>query len=531
MNSKLLLKLSFFLIIFVAASGAKRAATAQPISKVDIFFLFDETGSFSTFAPQVIGIYNDLVRDLESNLPGIEFGFGVGSFKDFGGPGWDFCSNHSEVCEEDFPRRVNGRPFYLHQPIVTAATAGGSAQRDALIVDALGRNGPGTGGDDPESHIEAFWQIATGAGFDGNGDGALTGLSGNQVAGAIESQLTPDDSGDVPPFSSLAAQTLSSGQIGGAGFRPDALKLVIIATEICAALPFSAGSVIPAEITGRYSTEMIADFACRSVTIGDDRFGYVGNAKSFFANTVANAVVPVGAANFPETIATLNAADIRIISMGPGLGPRDPGSGPGHEPSGFLSALARITGGVDAQGVPLVFDIGNGGSPLKEKLLSALTSAAVVNPGCQTRDFTTSLASLSAVLGKQKKMAIKQSKKFQSERKFKKTKKSVNRGFKQTRKTIQAFPPTATVCGNNACPATDQSAALAQINAFGAKVSKLINSAIKKSSRKSRRAATTQRARVRKKKQSTKLAATAAALASEFASQVSVLPSHTNVCS
>ncbi len=49
----------------------------------------------------------------------------------------------------------------------------------------------------PESLIEALYQVATGAGFDGNGDGSPL-ESG--PAGMLNTQIAPGNSGDVPPF-------------------------------------------------------------------------------------------------------------------------------------------------------------------------------------------------------------------------------------------------------------------------------------------------------------------------------------------
>lgn len=527
LRSKLLIALFVFTTLLILIP---KNSQAQPVSKVDIFFLFDETGSFSTFAPQVTGVFSELSNDLETSLPGIEFGFGVGSFKDFGGEGWDFCSNHSENCVEDYVRRVNGRPFYLHQPIITVATAGSAEQRNNLIIAALNRNGPGTGGDDPESHIEALWQIATGAGFDGNGDGAFAGLDGSQPAAAESTQLNPDTSGDVPPFSPLASGTLSSGNLGGAGFRPDALKIVIIATEICAALPFPAGSNIPAAIEGRYSTELISDFACRSVTPGDDRFGFVANAKSSAANTVVNAVVPAGAANFLTTIQTLNAADIRVIGMGPGLTARSPGSGPGHEPSGFLSALARITGGVDAQGIPLVFDIGSGGAVLKQTLFSALTNVAVVNPGCGLANFNPVIDGLISVLTREKRMALKYSKKTQNKKKFKKTRNRINKLTADGLAQLETFPRLTKVCQNKACPALDHGPALTSLSTSFAGLNKILRTGVKKSVKKARRKSTRQLRRKRRKKQS-KIEVQAAGILQEQQANFQQLPAYTNNCS
>ena len=128
---------------------------------VDVFFLFDDTGSFAGFVPTVADIFQDIVTGLQTALPAVDFGFGVGRFEDYGGPGSGFSG---EVAD--------GRPFILNQPIVTESDAvdGGTTLND-LIVAALGRTAPGFGGDGPQSAIaEGLFQLATGIGFDGDGE-------------------------------------------------------------------------------------------------------------------------------------------------------------------------------------------------------------------------------------------------------------------------------------------------------------------------------------------------------------------------
>ena len=253
---------------------------ASVIDEVDVFFLFDDTGSFAGVAPSVIGTFSGLVTSLETALPAVDFGFGVGRFEDYGGPGTGFSSENA-----------TGRPFILNQPIVTAATAGSPAIRDGLITTALGNTAPGFGGDGPESAIEALSQVATGAGFDGNGDGDTTD-SGD--AGAPATQTTPGTSGDVLAFSPLAGGVVSSGTLGGAGWRSGALHLVILATDVCSVSPFPVGG-IPATITGAgASVEPVSAFACSSTTPGVGRFGFVSDSKTSAGNTVPGAVAPLG---------------------------------------------------------------------------------------------------------------------------------------------------------------------------------------------------------------------------------------------
>lgn len=309
-------------------------------SKVDVFFLFDDTGSFEPFVPQVRNIFSNLVTSLETSLPGVEFGFGVGRLEDYGGPGADFSADVTTT-----------RPFILGQPIVTAATAGGASTRNTLINGALERTTPGGGGNLPESSIEGLFQVATGAGFDGDGNGSNLN-SGN--AGTPATQTSPGDSGDVPPFSSNTATT--SGTLGGVGWRDGALHLVILATDISSVAAFPAGAPIPATIVGTNGiSEPITAFANTSTTPGDNRFGFVSNTKSLATNTVNGAVAPAGAATVQATVNALNALGIRVLGMGPDAAPST-SAGPSADESVWLSAMARLTGAVDGGGNPLVFD-------------------------------------------------------------------------------------------------------------------------------------------------------------------------------
>ena len=331
------------------------------VDKVDVFFLFDDTGSFAGVAPTVIGIFSGLVTSLETALPAVSFGFGVGRFEDYGGPGTGFSGEFD-----------TGRPFTLNQPIVTAPTAGGAAARDGLVATALGNTAPGFGGDGPETAVEALSQVATGAGFDGNGN--VSNLDSGP-AGGLLTQTAPGTSGDVPAFSSNVLPT--SGTLGGAGWRSDALHLVILATDICSVSAFPASSPIPATITGAGSSvEPVTAFACSSTTPGLSRFGFVSDSKTS-PGTVAGEVAPSESATVQAAVTALNDLGIRVLGMGPGSTPTV-SPGPSFGPDVLLSALARLTGAVDGLGSPLVFSTSGSLAALAAAIEDAITTAASV---------------------------------------------------------------------------------------------------------------------------------------------------------
>ncbi len=330
---------------------------ASVVDKVDVYFLFDDTGSFAGFVPTVQTIFSQLVTDLTTALPGVNFGFGVGRFEDFGGSGTGFSAEFT-----------SGRPYVLNQPIITTNTP----NFQTLINSALARSAPGFGGDGPESSFEALYQVATGAGFDGNGNGSMLDSG---PAGATSTQTNPGGSGDVPPFSSNVAA--ASGSLGGAGFRNGALRLVILATDICSVAPYNSALGIPATISATNGVTLpTSALHCGSAVGSGNRLGFVSNSKSTSGNTVANAIAPAGAATVPDLVTALNTLGISVIGLAPGGTPINHPVSPSFSPSTFLSAIALLTGATDATGKPLVFNISGGAGPLRTAVVNAVTTVA-----------------------------------------------------------------------------------------------------------------------------------------------------------
>src|SRR5262249_36775430 len=152
-------------------------------------------------------------------------------------------------------------------------------------------------------------------GFDGDGDGATTGLGGAQPAGLLATEVTPDVSGDVPAFSSIVPGAIHSGSIGAAGFRPNAIHLVIVAADQCPGSAFAPALPIPAAVQGIGVTVPITEFACSSTDPGNDRFGFTSTVKVKGNNDPT--VAPAGAARVPDVIQALNAAAIGVIGVFP----------------------------------------------------------------------------------------------------------------------------------------------------------------------------------------------------------------------
>lgn len=170
-------------------------AIADPAA-ADIMFLIDTTSSF-------VEEINNLQQDLNTLIvPGIRArisnsSFGVAEFEDF--PGSNFGSS-------------TDRPYTLH----TAVTSNLTRVRNAVakLDDPLGH-----GGDFPESGAEALWQTATGDGY----------LHAGQTL--------------VKPYNRQALS--GGGTLGGVGFRPGALHVIIQATDAPFHSPFDYGAVFP----------------------------------------------------------------------------------------------------------------------------------------------------------------------------------------------------------------------------------------------------------------------------------------------
>lgn len=271
---------------------------------VDVFLLFDDTGSFTSNSPIVRAAFPSIITALQSRLPGIDLGFGVGRLEEYGG----FAGENAQ-----------GRPFVLNHPIVAASTPG---YLDAIQA-ALDRTAPGFGGDQPETLIEALYQTVTGLGFDGNNNGAVLDSG---PAGKATTQTLPGNSGDVPPFASFAADPSGSvlpaaGNLGGAGFRAGALPVILAATDTGTAYQPKGETTITG-ISGL--TLPLADFTQTSRPTAP--FPY--------------------AAGIQETITGLNALGALVIGLGTNAEAT-------LDPRRDLEAIARLTGATNQSAITI----------------------------------------------------------------------------------------------------------------------------------------------------------------------------------
>lgn len=384
-----------------------RAAQAGP-KRIDIFFLMDDSGiqaiaaqrgmvygQFALETPDVttrkkqataIAIFNNLVANIKADLLAqfptetFDIAFGVGRYEDFGG--------------SFRPGDAQARPFLLDQPIFRQDRETFPQRLDnGFLRIAPGNGNDPTGLGDAQSVVEALFQVGSGAGFDGDGGGK----DGSGVFGAPDTVTSPGTSGDVPaaaftadgndedgqPAFRTPGGLLASGNLGGVGWRPDALRYVLTTSDIAAVSPFTAGQAIPATIT---STDGAAGYPRDPKAIPSQAFAAVsGNAATQAAGrfgVIPAPVAPSGAATVQQSVNALNALNIEVLSLGTGrtvinpFKPNLPGalapaiaaipnpSSPDFSPFTWMSAYALLTGAerpwppaTPTGNLPLVYDL------------------------------------------------------------------------------------------------------------------------------------------------------------------------------
>lgn len=329
--------------------------TGALTNMVDVFLLFDDTGSFVSNSPIVRSAFPTIMSQLEASLSGVDLAFGVGRFEEYA----NFASEYAA-----------GRPFILNQPIVAATTPGYTA----AIQAALNRTTPGYGGDQPETDIEALYQLVTGAGFDGNNNGSVMDSG---AAGLGSTQLTPGNSGDVPSFASFMADASASvlpaaGNVGGGGFRAGALPVILLATDT----GFAYQPMGETSVTG---------------------IGGISVPVSSLTQTSRPSTPFSSGAGLQETVTGLNALGALVIGLGTNTQANiDPRQG--------LEALSRLTGATNqttttiangtadpiAPGDPLYFQIATGfAGSVADGVMNAIQNAVTnvaVNMTVQASD-------------------------------------------------------------------------------------------------------------------------------------------------
>lgn len=186
---------------------------------IDIFLVLDDTSSFSDVGPTINSAFTQIVSDLQAQFPNTELGFGVGRFEAYPG------------------NSLLNRSYVLNQPIVSV----NDPQFQQALSAALNRVILGATGRSRETVFEALFQIATGAGLDGNGDGDTVD---DGPAGLFTTQTNLPISGDIPDYRTFVSDLTgdpngpilpptfpASMATDGVSFRPNARKIVLVATD------------------------------------------------------------------------------------------------------------------------------------------------------------------------------------------------------------------------------------------------------------------------------------------------------------
>ncbi len=230
----------YFVLPYLDPEQSDTLEFATAVRAGDVLINIDTTGSMS-------GQINALKESLSGVIiPGLRsqienIGVGVSAFEDFP------CGSYGGASDS---------PFDLLQRITTdGATA--QAAVDALTL--------GAGGDGPESGVESLFQAATGLGT----DDCQPGL--------------------IPPFDPLRnyVSGAAEGTLGGAGFRPGAMPLVVHITD---AQTHAAGEgAYPYGATRDEATDAMRDIGGRVIGVATNS-GPVADLTGF-ANAT-DAVVP-----------------------------------------------------------------------------------------------------------------------------------------------------------------------------------------------------------------------------------------------
>lgn len=162
------------------------------ISRADVFFLLDSTGSMSgTLSSLTASLSTTIIPSLAAEIASV--GIGIGNYRDF--PTGDYGSSGDQ-------------PFHLDHRIMTARTTAGMAS----LQSALSTVRAGGGADGPESSWEALHQVATGL--------------GNTTGNANVPRFFP---ATATPTTPVTGEEL--GTLPGVGFRKGALPIVVYFTD------------------------------------------------------------------------------------------------------------------------------------------------------------------------------------------------------------------------------------------------------------------------------------------------------------
>lgn len=311
----------YYLILpWMGAQVARELEFGSSLRVADVYFISDTTGSMggvlrnvqSSIATPRTGLIDSITALIPDTY------FGVNHYDDFVAPGfgsgtdralWPVCSGPPGT-----PRCIANSGIGM-QPTSRAMDVQATANAIRL----------GSGGDGPESQVEALYQTIVGDGlFDRSNPTACAG-----------------DPGRAPCW--VAPRNCADGTYGHPCFRIGALPIVIHFTDI----DFHNGSRDPTNPTGPFS-----------------------NPYSGISPTPHN---------IDDVINAFNARSGRIINLNASSGTRCEGMRPSGRTPGRpcydFRVLAEGTGSVDLDGNPLIFDLPGGGATVSPAFVSSVVDA------------------------------------------------------------------------------------------------------------------------------------------------------------
>ena len=316
LNSTLTLSAPYPVIVVPYNASAQSVTVDQTteVSKADVFFLMDSTGSMGGEISNLRASLNTIIINLDASVSDIAFG--LGEYRDF--PTGTYGS-------------AGDQPFSLRHRIMTANTPAGfsSIQTTANALTASGGN------DLPESGWEAIYQIAAGTGT----------TAGSALVPAFNSAT-------AYPTSPPSGETV--GDLGGAGFRQGSLPIVVWMTDAhnhnSEAFADDYYSFYGAAFRASALSET-AGFGMRIIGLVSQDFDYASAAADMaYGVSATHAIVPPNAWGVPEVDRPSGCATDQCCT-----------------------GLASAGAATNADGLcPLTFTISNDGTGLGIALVSAV---------------------------------------------------------------------------------------------------------------------------------------------------------------
>lgn len=159
--------------------------------RMDIALCVDSSGSFGSAQNIAAQVFRDIITRLRAEE--VDIYVAVSRFEEYSWASWPYAAESME-----------GRPFILQYPL--APINDDFSYNNMLLT--LSDDTPGGGGDTPETQIEAFYQIATGAGFDGTYDWKGPGYHYSDPNTPVQ---------DIPQLPTHDGEMMRSGEAGVRG--------------------------------------------------------------------------------------------------------------------------------------------------------------------------------------------------------------------------------------------------------------------------------------------------------------------------